>query len=322
MKRLRRRRLLLTDHKHAPVARRISSTRFYASMDSEVDHLNKLLDIELEDALISDGSHLVEAIFPDRRLPFTVDEDLLHSLTTVYSSGRWITIPQQHSEPRYATWMNNIGLYLLIITHHPTYIMSTNQMTTGIALQEHTNHTRLRSWDAKHHDSPLPGSPIKRKTDITLLDISKSDRSQNDQIVQWSGVRAVCEVTSTPTYHSRIHYTIVSKALIMMNCQFNWRSIPSLSIIGDQFLVIACDRAGVIHSIKYHLHHDALVFLRILAGFMFGDDHLIGHDQSMRRNVDDQIVGITVAGQEYDVVKNVFSSQTLRGRATQLACAA
>jgi hypothetical protein len=182
-------------------------------------------------------------------------------------------------------------------------------------LQNHTQYSRLRFWDPGYHNTPLPGFSIKRKPDIMLLDIPKLDSVNKE--VQWPCVRAVCEVTKNSIFHGRIRYTIVSKAFIMMNSQLNRRFIPSLSIIGDQFLFTACDRAGVIHSIHYHLHRDALVFLRILVGFMFGNNYLIGHDPSMRQNEKDEITGITIAGQEYEVVRKLFFSPSLRGRATQ-----
>jgi hypothetical protein len=124
MKRHRQCHFTATNHKSTPVARRISSTRFCDSVDSvKVNDLNNMLDAELQNAVIGDGSHLVENIFPNQRLPFTVDQTLLDSLTTVYSNDLWITLPTLHQEPAYATWMNEIGLYLpRIIARHPILI--------------------------------------------------------------------------------------------------------------------------------------------------------------------------------------------------------
>ena len=195
---------------------------------------------------------------------------------------------------------------------HPIYIA--NRMATGSALEKSTGFVRRRVWNPNHHDTPLSGSPIKRKPDIMLLDISNG---QSDSTPEWPSVRSICEITSMEHYPSRMCYTLWNKAFIMMNTQFNRLFIPFLSICHHKFWLVVCDRAGVVKSIEYDFHSNALDFLRILAGLMFGDGRLIGHDRSMGLGSNNEIVEITVAGKEYEVVKKIFTSETLRGRGTQ-----
>jgi Fungal protein kinase len=196
--------------------------------------------------------------------------------------------------------------------YHLIYL--TNQIILGIDLEKQTNHTRMRKWNADYHNTPLDGSPIKRKPDIILVDHSGKEDAR---MPRWPNVRAICEITATKNFHARIRYTIWSKAFIMMNTQFNRIFIPFLSICGERFWLNVCDRAGVIQSIEYNLHDNALVFLRVLVGFMFGNESVLGRDTTMRLGADDEVVGITVGGQEYTVVKKIFSSETLRGWGTQ-----
>jgi hypothetical protein len=50
---------------------------------------------------------------------------------------------------------------------------------------------------------------------------------------------------------------------------------------------------------------------------MFGTECAIGYDPSMTRDNGDKLLTITIAEKVYDVVKKIFTSETLRGRATQ-----
>jgi hypothetical protein len=111
--------------------------------------------------------------------------------------------------------------------------------------------------------------------------------------------------------------TIHNKAFIILNSQFDRRFVPFLSICGSKFLLIVCDRAGVVQSVEYDLDTDAIIFLKVLAAFLFGSRIAVGLDPSMRRGANDEIKGITVGNVEYHVVKRIFSSESLRGRATQ-----
>lgn len=133
----------------------------------------------------------------------------------------------------------------------------------------------------------------------------------------WVNVRGVCEITSSDNFHARIRNTIYNKAFIIMTTQFDRRFTLFLSVAGVSFQLVACDRAGVVISATYDFHNDPLVILRILAGFMFSEEIFIGYDPSITRDDEDNLLKITVADKEYDILNKIFTSETLRGRATQ-----
>jgi hypothetical protein len=168
-----------------------------------------------------------------------------------------------------------------------------------------------RTWNASAFDNPLDGL-IKRKPDLTLLDVSF-----NKQKPKWKNVAALCEITSQP-YTGRMQYTIKNKAYISMNEQHDRRYFICLSFFNEASLrIVLCDRAGIITTTTYNIHTDSLRLLRVLTALMFGDDYLVGYDPSMCRGPDDDIISIRVCGVEYRVIKKLFSSSSLRGRATR-----
>jgi hypothetical protein len=135
---------------------------------------------------------------------------------------------------------------------------------------------------------------------------------------EWKDIRTICEVTCQPTFHLKLQNQILNKAYVAMNQQDDRRFIVFLSFFSlTSFCITLCDRAGVIRSPTYNIYRDALYLLRILTGLMFSEEHVLGHDPTIRRGPDDTIVAILIAGVEYQVVKKLFSSSSLRGRATR-----
>ena len=185
-------------------------------------------------------------------------------------------------------------------------------LITGMKLANVKKCPLKREWNSKYHISPLGGLSIKCKPDIILLDkVLKTNPV-------WLNVRGVCEITLSDNFHARIRNTIHNKAfIIIMTIQFDHCFTLFLSVAGVLFKLVACDRAGVVISTTYNLHNDPLVVLRILAGFMFSNEIFIGYDPSITRDDKDNLLQITVANKEYNIVNKIFTSKKLRGRATQ-----
>ena len=114
-----------------------------------------------------------------------------------------------------------------------------------------------------------------------------------------------------------MHITIQQKSFLVFYTQLDRCFILSLSFSWDRFFFTACNHAGLVNSSIYNIHQDALVLLCILVGLMFCPERQIGYDDSMYRVPDGNIITITVNGQEYVVVRKIFSSETVRGHATQ-----
>ncbi|KIM73761.1 hypothetical protein PILCRDRAFT_14983, partial [Piloderma croceum F 1598] len=150
----------------------------------------------------------------------------------------------------------------------------------------------------------------KRKPDIILL--KKGDKPA------WPVVCAVGEVTAEAGFPSRIRNTIQQKSFLTFATQPARRFTVSLAFSKDCFQFVTCDRAGVVTSTRVNIDDGALNLLQIVAGLMFGSDELIGYDKSMHRGPDGSIKSITVGKEaEYTVIEPIFSSETVRGRATR-----
>lgn len=72
-----------------------------------VDDLNRILEIELKNSIISNAKNLITTIFPDEYLPFKVNNTLLRSIK-LYKSGCWTNAPAPTEVP-FADWLNCIG---------------------------------------------------------------------------------------------------------------------------------------------------------------------------------------------------------------------
>jgi Fungal protein kinase len=275
-----------------------------------VDDLNKILAIELRDAKLKDATSLVDAVFPDKYLPFVVDDNLLQSLKSVYGKNGWIE-PATNAEPSSADWLNRIGKFKV---HALIYFTDTFDGIANALAKK--SRTRLRRrWCASNCTSAPKGSAIKRKPDLVLVD---AKHRRKDWFPEWKHIRVIGEVTSQPTFHLNLRNQILNKAYIAMNQQDDRRFIIFLSFFNHTtFQITLCDRAGIIHSPAYDIYGDALCLLRVLTGLMFAEEHVLGHDPTIRRGPDDTIIAISIRGVEYQVVKKLFSSSSLRGRATR-----
>ena len=278
-----------------PMTQRIASFRLSSDKSPiDVRTLDTYLEQELRDATLSDVETLVDNCFPDEQLPFPVNDELLRSLTNVYNGQSWTTLNGLSSEAGFSDSLNAIGA----------------------ALADQTGHKVIRQWTADFCSTPLRGSNIRRKPDMILIDVPNSRRLVRSP-PGWLQVRAICEITSQHRLPSRLPYTLVNKAFLIFTTQHDRRFIPLLSFHQNRFQFSLCDRAGIIHSPHYAIDNHALILLRILSAFMFGNELDIGYDPTMYRGTDDNIETIRVSGEVYTVVRKIFSAPTLRGRATQ-----
>ena len=71
------------------------------------------------------------------------------------------------------------------------------------------------------------------------------------------------------------------------------------------------------YSPDYRIQDDDLLLLWIIIGFLFADEETIGYDPMMCHGDNGEILGITVDGTEYTVLKRLFLADTLKGHATQ-----
>lgn len=81
-----------------------------------VKDLNKMMEIELQDAILKDVEELVDTVFSNEDLPFYIGTDFLRSLPTVYGANGWIN-PPNATESAHADWLNLIGILPVVWQH-------------------------------------------------------------------------------------------------------------------------------------------------------------------------------------------------------------
>jgi len=278
-----------------PMTHKISSVRFTSQEPSlKVDTLNAIMQQELENAIINNAPSLIEAVFPNPSLLSGNLDSLIKGLKFPKAPGI-----VQRGEEAVADWMNEIGS----------------------VIEQHTQSPILRKWSALYCNTPLKDTPHSRKPDIMLLDANIADSLSEGYVPKWFDVRGLSEVTSQESFHSTLKSTVTQKSYLVFLTQGDRRYVTTLSFHGKQFRFTVCDRAGVIHSkslpITWKNGRINPTLLRIIIGFMFATESDIGYDWTMARGPDGQIIKIKIKDKEYEVVRRVFSSETLRGRATQ-----
>ena len=269
-----------------PISRRISSTRYEDYAPSvKKSSLAKIMDIELKDAVYKVNA-LDKVVFPDNMLPFPITKKLIKAIS--YS------VPQSRTEASMAAWLNGIADELANYTKVPV----------------------VRKWDACMKNTVVLGSNIQRKPDLVVVpkDFS-TDLCDNDNRPHWKSFHAYTEVTSQ-SIQWRLNETTWQKSFVMFDAQPTRRFIPNLTFNDKNAILFVCDRAGVVHSKPLPLSKSKKELLRLIAGFAFAQEYVLGYDETMKGS-GDAITAITINGEEFTVIKRVFRSSTMRGRATQ-----
>lgn len=264
-----------------------------------VEELNKLIKLDIGEQGTVKNPSLVQAVFPDEDMPFTVDEALLQKLTC---DGRLLDLDtcmdrskthDRLSEALIAGAFNDIGSKLVPLI--------------GKDL--------VRQWTEDTSSKPLQGSPHLHKPDMVLV---KTPTPTPTDKLNWHQVLAFSEVTSeSGGFHTRMAETLPQKVYIMFAAQDNRHFVPALSLYRRQFRLTVFDRSGVVHSPDFNINDDQLILLHILVALMFGEEELIGYDMSMGMDDMGQVKTVTMNGQVYNVTEKLFAAPTLRGRTTK-----
>jgi hypothetical protein len=199
------------------------------------------------------------------------------------------------SEPQFATFLNTICK----------------------AITAASGQQALREWDAKYCNTPLLGSPIQRKPDVVLLDRDFKG------VPTWGHVHAVAELTMSSNEHHRIIRTVTDKTYIMLGVQPNRIFVPIFSAWGgSKFRLTVTDRQGQLRTTTLDIRDglrraDLRTLIHILVGLCFGSDRAMGYDNTMIMGRDG-VEAISCAGMKFKVIKLIFASQSLIGRATRV----
>lgn len=247
-----------------------------------MDVLTELMKRELKGAMF-EVEDLANIVFPDAELPFPIMDTLLDAIQ--------FKVPKRRKEALLAKWLNNI--------------------TEALAKQ--TKLAALRKWDTSLKNNFTKGSNIDCKPDIILLDANYTAPSGNKP--SWKVVHAYAEVTTQQTQY-RLTNTTYQKSFAVFETQLSRKFILSLTFNYRFVTFYACDLAGVVHTKSLPINGCKKVLLRLVAGFAFGEEYLLGYDPMMKCR-DDEIITISVNGEEYTIVEKLFSSFAMRGCVTQ-----
>ena len=274
----------------------------------DLNELEELLNVDLfgcSDTYIDDVADLLMGIFPDSKLPITPSRDLLERLT-LYDSGqqKWKT-PGISRAPKGSKIQSEVKLASFL-----------NLISEDIG--KITGHSPLRQWDSNFCNAALEGSPISRKPDIVLVDIARRTPTT------WRSVRAITEVTTQEYETKKISNTVTDKTYVILTTQPNRVFVPILSIWGNfYFRLTVTDRQGQLRSQVINIAepwrlHDSLNFLRLVIGFCYADKPVVGYDPTMLTDEWDRVTSIICDGKEFKVIKVIFETQSLVGRATRV----
>ena len=269
-----------------PATRRISSTRHEDYTPGvKRSSLAKVMEVELKGAVF-EVKNLDQVVFPNKKLPFVITKKLLNAIT--YS------VPQSRTEASMAAWLNGVADELADYTKVPA----------------------LRRWDPCMKNTVALGSNIQRKPDLVVVPKDFiADLCDKDNKPNWKDFHAYTEVTSQSIQRG-LNETTWQKSFVMFETQPTRRFIPNLTFNDHNALFFVCDRAGVVHSKPLPLADSKRELVRLVAGFAFGQGYLLGYDPTIKGS-GSVITAISVDRDEFTIIKQLFSSSTMRGRATQ-----
>jgi hypothetical protein len=240
---------------------------------------------------------LVDFVFPDSAMPFKIDHDFVDKCRVKLkgTSYSWGGDSKEKSEILLATFFNTVCEAIAAVSGKPA----------------------LRVWDASYRDTPLRGSPIRRKPDVVLLDRDFKGT------LEWRDVHAVAEVTGSKYEHDTIIRTVTDKSYIMLGVQPNRVFVPIISAWAQtKFRLTVTDRQGQLRTITFDIRDgvrraNMLVLVRILVGLCFGSNGAMGYDPTMIMGRDG-VEAIMCAGKQFKVIRLIYTTQSLIGRATRV----
>ena len=194
--------------------------------DWDVLSLDSLMKYELAEAIIKGHHKLPSLVFPNKYMPFKVNQQLLNSLSSIYNGHSWLS-PPSSMEAAYAEWLNSIGAALELVTGQKC----------------------SRVWDSSYCNTPLPSTETKCKPDIILL--KKGSKPA------WPTVCTVGEVTAEAGFPSHICNTIQQIAFLTFATQPDQHFTTSLAFSKDCFQLVTCDRTGLVNLAKENLNDGA-----------------------------------------------------------------
>ena len=236
--------------------------------------------------------------------------------------GIFISSPGKEEEDT-AEWINGLAMSFQAIAtvtvptvqapensnqpHTRGYIKRMSSMLAGVAPK--------RLWSAQFALKSIPGA-IKVKPDLIFCASDPLSKASPT----WMEVMSFMEVTSRPN-DPNMTLNLARKAYAVFMTQPGRRFLMAVSISAQVFRLHIYDRSGVIHSLGYNIHTHADVFSKLIYFFTFAQPKALGYDPTfiyfdIPRSLSSTPRTIRVGTKVYIVVRIIFYSQLIRGRAT------
>jgi Fungal protein kinase len=223
-----------------------------------------------------------------------------------------------------ATWLNKI-----VSSLPPPQTSNSSQSSPegwkGIHLAPSGNSNNpLRLWSSQFAVKPVGNTQFSIKPDIVFC----GQLDPHDGLA-WRNVISFIELTSS-AFSAQLRRNITRKAYAIFMSQPCRRFVIAISIAQQEFRIHLFDRSGVIHSLGHNIHKSSNLFARVLYVLAFGSPASLGFDPTF---IDSSLSPsflfrprttpaikksqlIYVGTIPYNVVRPIFASHLIRGRAT------
>jgi Fungal protein kinase len=292
----------------------------YDESHMSAPEMSKYLGMELEGRPPIEVHNLIERLYPDEVLPFPITSDILahKAMETMWdNSAKVWKFGETYEEVQFSIILNNIAQALGQIFH-----LSRRRVWTA----------RLRDCSPEFSGRFRSDPPCRLKPDLVLVPKDAVEDNSDDKTgaktivyrpINWDTIRAVAEITKSKVMPPRTKATINNKSFILLITQPERIFVPFLTIYSCnpqriQFRVT--DRQGQTTCdfvLNGQSEVTALLLLRIVAAFAFGDTRLHGRDPTI---VQERTFGfqITAGSITYRFAKLIHSSQSMIGRCTRV----
>ena len=221
-------------------------------------------------------------------------------------------------EIQMAMWLNRITTALRSLVVHKAGSSSPVGLQTRAKTPELTD--VQRHWSAEFAVKPTPTDlDMKMKPDIALLQSDSFDPHGPDS---WRNVMSFLELSTSRDF-SRIAKQLVRKAYAVFVAQPGRYFVPVLSITHSHFRLHIFDCAGVIHSCAHCIHQHADYLIAMLYTLVFTPPKFVGYDPTIffspviQQSIQDRTPPtIQIGNTTYIIIRLLFSSHQIRGRAT------
>lgn len=188
----------------------------------------------------------------------------------------------------------------------------------------------FRVFDDSGHNKPLSGGLNARKPDLVLLDrdhpcrqVEPSGSSQPVGRLDWGPVRALVEVSMQDSHYKVMLTTLLEKAANIFHRQLHRNYVLGLALFGKgrkmRYFLVLIDRGGAVATQPCYIKgFDAHLLARIIYGFAFGSNALLGMDPNVEIDpATGDALRVSVDKQWFTIVKAIHITPVLCSRGTR-----